>query len=139
MSEAIIGGVVAAFLWTLIVLIFWAARRRWSYSRLKGDYEARFKGSDEVQWTLKIRVMGRGNRLNVSGRNEAGATFRGDIVMSDELADSGRGHYYRDDAPDAFGFWEVQVVDARTILVHETFADPRNRVAVVTGYMWSRI
>jgi hypothetical protein len=59
--------------------------------------------------------------------------------MSDEFGKSGRGHYYRHDTPHAFGFWEVQVVDARTILVHETYAHPRVRVANVTGFVWTRV
>jgi hypothetical protein len=91
--EAIVSGLIAAFLWTLIVLVLWAARRWLRYFRLGGDYEGRMKGSDTIERTLKIRV--RGSRLRVSGRRSAdGATFRGDIVMSDDFAKSGRGHYY---------------------------------------------
>jgi hypothetical protein len=59
--------------------------------------------------------------------------------MSDQLAKSGRGHYYRHDVPGAFGFWDVQVVGPRTILVHETYAHPLDRVANVTGFVWSQI
>jgi hypothetical protein len=59
--------------------------------------------------------------------------------MSDEFARSGRGHYVRDDDRDAYGFLELQVVDDNTILVHETWAKPIDRIAVVEGYVWERI
>ena len=58
--------------------------------------------------------------------------------MSDELPGSGRGHSYRNDDPDAYGFLEMEGVDQDTILVHETYADPSFR-AVVSGFVWSRI
>lgn len=38
-----------------------------------------------------------------------------------------------------WGFWEVQVKDADTILVHTTYAHPTTEAAVAQGYVWERI
>jgi hypothetical protein len=58
--------------------------------------------------------------------------------MSDELSRSGRGHYVRVDDPEAFGFWEVQMVDDDTLLVLETFANEERR-EVTYGETWTRV
>jgi hypothetical protein len=46
-------GVVAAFVWTLIVLSFWAVRHWTRYFRLRGAYQGRMKGSDVLERTLR--------------------------------------------------------------------------------------
>jgi hypothetical protein len=42
------------------------------------------------------------------------------------------------DVPEAFGFWQVQLVDDRTLLVHETFANAERR-EVTYGLIWTRV
>ncbi len=123
-------------MWAVGLLAFWRARRWLRYHALDGDFDAKRKGSGEIEWRLSIKVVG--NRLVVTGRNDEGRSFRGEIVMSDELAGSGRGQYYRDDDPDAYGFWEVQVVNKDRILVHETYSRPSDLRAIVSGFAWIR-
>ena len=132
-----VAGLVVAILSYFAVFTYLRSRRWWWYHGLGGDFDAIPKAGTDLHWAVSVKV--KGNVLGVSGRNAEGVTFTGQIILSDELRGSGRGHYYRDENRHAYGFHEVQVVDNNTILVHETFAHPRDRRAVVSGYVWERI
>jgi hypothetical protein len=136
----VIAGVISAVLWTLAVFLFWWGRRRRRYAGLRGTFELRerFMPTHAVHWIASVTPSG--NRLEVRGSRPSDTgreTFRGEILMSDELSNSGRGHYVRDDEPDAFGFWQVQKVDDNTLLVLETFANEERR-KVTYGEIWTR-
>ena len=136
------GGVISAALWTLAALSLWRLRHRHRYEGLRGTFELRerFVAADvAVHWIAS--VIPSGNRLEVSGsrppRDVRHGTFRGEILMNDDLSDSGRGHYIRNDEPEAFGFWQVQKVNNDKLLVLVTFAN-EERGEVTYGEVWTR-
>jgi hypothetical protein len=66
--------------------------------------------------------------------------YGGEIVMNEQFIQSGRGQYtqaYDDDT--LWGFWDVQLKDADTILVHTTYVDARRNAEVVPAALWERI
>jgi hypothetical protein len=78
-----------------------------------------------------------GNVLRVA--SDAGPRqYGGEIVMSQQRLRSGRGHYSRllENGDWVWGLWDVQVALDRTLLVHETYAHPETKTAVVSGYLW---
>jgi hypothetical protein len=137
MSESLVVGLVVSAVWAVGLLALWRARRWVRYHGLHGSYQAMRKGTGQTEWLLTIARSG--NRLEVAGQDGERARFRAEIIMSDELPGSGRGHYFREDNPDAFGFLELQVVNSRRILVHETYADPKSFRSVVSGFVWTKI
>ena len=136
----VVGGLIATAAWTAIVVVAWRVRRWWRYHNLSGDFEARMKATDWIDWKIRIKV--RGNRLEVNAvdPHDRTRTFRGEIAMSDDVARSGRGYYVRNDESDAYGFYDIRVTDDDTILVIETWpkSDDGERRPVVSGYLWER-
>jgi len=115
----VIAGVISALLWTLAAPAIWWGRRRRRYGGLRGKFEVRqrFGPNRDVLWIASL--IPAGNRLQVSGaRPDSGRheSYQGEILMSEQLSNSGLGHYVRDDEPDAFGFWRIQMVDNDKLL-----------------------
>ena len=134
----VLGGVVATILWFTIVYPAWLMLVRWwRYHRLEGRFQARLRSTADVHWHLKIER--KRNRLVVNGVDpkDGERTWASDIVMNDDV---GRGTYFRNDDPDAFGFHELHL-KGDSIYVIETWVepDPAERRLVVSGYLWERI
>ena len=135
---AILTGVVAAAVWAAIVYSTGSGNAVLEFSPLADTYTVIRKLGDKPEpETTVIRV--RGNVLEVEPHNVPDAkSVRGEIVMSEQLRRSGRGQYdhVKTNGDQLFGFWDVQLKDDDTILVHTTFA--KDDAAVFTGYVWSR-
>ena len=122
--------------------ITWDQRRRrlkHSFGPLAGTYQSARKLTNEPErGTVSITV--KGNILGVRFGNLAeGESVTGEIAMNEQLPRSGRGHYWHlEGGLQMWGFWDVQAVDADTLLVHTTYANHLQPVAVVSGYVWSR-
>lgn len=133
----VLAGVVAAFIWTLIVAGYRVRRLKREFAPLSGTYRVTRKFTDQPQpETLSITV--KKNLLTVQSQGADGL-YSGLIAMSEEFPSSGRGHYqHAKDGAQLWGFWDVQRKDDDTLLVHTTFTKP-TQVAVVAGYEWERI
>ena len=93
---------------------------------------------ESQQETVSITVHGNVLRVEYDGLDDE-SIASGEIAMNEQLPSSGRGHY-RQDTPGrqrGWGFYDVQVIDDGTILVHSTFSDTSER-AVLTGWEWTR-
>jgi hypothetical protein len=136
----VVAGVVAAIIWALLVLAYRWWRRRQNFQHLQGIYGVTRKSTGESQpETVSICVHGNVLRVEYVGLDDEGIAS-GEIVMNEQLPSSGRGHY-RHDTPGrkrGWGFYDIQVVDDGTILVHSTFSDTSERAALV-GYEWTRV
>lgn len=59
--------------------------------------------------------------------------------MNRQLPTSGEGHYdHFEDDEQLWDFWNVQIKDDHTILVHTMYASTHD-TPVLQGYIWSRI
>jgi hypothetical protein len=137
---AVVTGVVAAGVWAALALALrWWLRKR-HFGPLAGTYTVTRKlGQTPEPDVVVIRVSG--NVLEVEALCVPNAeSVTGQIVMNEQLWRSGRGHYdhLKTNGDQLFGFWDVQVKDADTLLIHTTFVDQANHRAVVTGYVWRR-
>jgi hypothetical protein len=140
LAFALATGIGAAVIWALFAGYSAGGSVVRNFAPLAGPYSVRRKLSAAPEpETLTITV--RGNVLEVVALNVPGAqSVGGEIQMSDQLPRSGKGHYEHVelDGTQLWGFWDVQVKDAKTILVHTTFVDQPNHRAVVTGDLWTR-
>ena len=89
--------------------------------------------------TVSITV--KGNLLSVEFENLSdGELVTGQIAMNEQLPQSGEGLYWHvKDRAQLWGFWDIQVKDKNTILVHTTYTNHKTHTAVVSGFVWSRI
>lgn len=135
---AVLTGVVAAAAWAALVYFHREWRRSRDFGPLAGIYTVTRKlGAKPEEEITVIRV--RGNVLEMEQHNVPDArSVRGEIVMSEQLRGSGRGHYehVKLNGDRLFGFWDVQLTDDDAILVHTTFS--KADAAVFRGYVWSR-
>jgi hypothetical protein len=140
----VVAGVVAAIIWALLVLAYRWWRRQQNFKHLAGTYRVTRKSTGEPQpETVSISV--RGNVLGVEyeglvASDGVASAASGEIVMNEQLPSSGRGHYWQDTPGKArgWGFYDAQLVDDGTILVHQTFSDTSER-AVLVGYEWTPV
>src|SRR5262249_5302485 len=64
-----------------------------------------------------------------------GDSCEGQILMNEQLR--GAGHYWHmKGGKELWGFWDVQVRDPETILVHTTFVKAETLSVVVEGFRW---
>jgi len=136
--EGLIIGVGAAVAWAVIL---WAAR--WlrylrDYAGLSGQYRVEAKDPN-AKYPHRVLISARRNVLHVHFTElPEGDWVRGEIVMSEALRRTGRGHYehLKADEP-LWGFWDIQIAaDERTIFVHTTFANPPFAQPTVEGFRW---
>jgi hypothetical protein len=136
---AVIGGIVATAIWTLVwSVLVWDRRRRRlrrDFHRLAGEYEVteKFAASPEPYTAL---VTVRRNVLHVRWNNARPTeSVIGEIVMDEQIPKSGRGRYHQEfKGSEYWGFWDLQVEDD-SLLVHTTYADPQARM-VFAAYVW---
>ena len=135
-----------AIVWAGVTALWWFSLRHRRYRRLADSYRIRRKlEPDEVVCHL-LEVTVRGNTLRAESQDYDRGRYRATIVMSDDLRDTGRGHYtnFRD-GERLWGFLEVQVVrEDDTLHVHETYISHKHpgspeRQAVRSAYVWERI
>jgi hypothetical protein len=146
-------GVVAAFVWALLVVIGrWVARAH-RFGRFHGRYVVSDKydliptegtnapavASDgkERDWAV-IRV--RGAVLHVEYHTLAEEVATGEIAMDEGLSRVGRGSYVHPSVSgDGFGFWDVQTDGESNLFVHTTYVRAHAQGTVVQGYTWTRV
>ncbi|MFL5961792.1 MAG: hypothetical protein ACJ757_02720 [Gaiellaceae bacterium] len=131
---------MATIIWVFGVWLHRKQRFSRDFGRLSGTYRVMRKLADQPeQETVSIGVQR--NLLAVEfGDLEDGESVTGEIVMNEQLHGSGEGYYrHVKDGVQMWGFWDIQVKDATTILVHTTYANPKTYAAVVSGFVWSRI
>ena len=136
----VVAGVVATIIWALGAWIYRERRLRREFHPLTGTYRSTRKLTDQSEpETVSIRVSRNILLVEFEGIPD-GDSVTGEIAMNEQLPRSGRGQYFHvKDGAQLWGFWDIQVKDANTILVHRTYANPKNHTAVVSGFVWSRI
>lgn len=114
-----------------------AYRLHHEFAPLAGMYQVTRKLTDQPEpETVSISV--KKNFLTV--QSHGGEVYSGEIAMSEQLPASGKGQYqHSKGGTQLWGFWDVQLKDKDTILVHTTYADSQSHTAVVSGYVWKRI
>ena len=139
LAVGVVTGIVAALIWALIT---WEMRRRrleHDFGPLAGRYRMTRKFGSLPEHEIASIVVD-GHLLVVDWEQcDPGRVVHGEIEMNEQFPRSGRGHY--DDnavAEQLWGFWDVQVKDPDTILVHTTYATDLH-TSVVSGFVWSRI
>jgi hypothetical protein len=135
-AAGLVSGLVAAIVFELARSGYKRLRIRRALSGREGMYRIRPKLSKEP-WPNPLSIRVRGKVLVVTSEADS---YHGEIVMNDELITSGRGHYSQSfEGDQLWGFWDVQLGDARTILVHRHYADYKTREEVVSGLVWELI
>lgn len=140
----VVGGVVAGLIATGLLTAGSEIYRRWQFRRAlrpqAGDYRARWKYTAKVEpETLVITVEK--NRLIVTAK-DAADPYEGKIVMNEQFLQSGRGQYWQtktENGEKLWGTWDVQLLDAKTILVDRTHADPTEKKPIYAGFVWEKL
>lgn len=88
--------------------------------------------------TLEISVERNVLSVRFSEAPESHRSIHGEVMMNKQLRSSGEGHYdHIEDDEQMWGFWDVQVKDDDTILVHTEYASTDD-TPVRQGYIWRR-
>jgi hypothetical protein len=135
-----VAGVVAAVLWAAFIWLYRRWRLNHNFRRMTGMYRVTRKHANKSEQEL-VAIEVKGNVLSVSYENlPNGGAASGQIVMNEELRTSGAGHYeHLEDGVQMWGFYDVQLKDENTILVHVKYASHTEHREVVSGFVWSRI
>jgi hypothetical protein len=133
-------GLAAAVAWAVMVEAFHRGRQRKNYKHLGGAYESTRKFPSAISMPEHLEIVAKANRLTVRRLDAPeGDWTQGKIAMNERLHDSGQGHYANLKCGEQlFGFWDVQVLDDDTLLVHTTYANADDGM-VMQGYIWRRI
>lgn len=147
-AEVTTADVAAAFLVGLAASLAWASSTylidRWRMSRTFAKYAGPYRSWRKFptaagNWEeedLEITVAR--NVLSVRFSDKPNRDIHGEIVMNRRLPTTGRGQYdHVKDEEQLWGFWDVQVKDENTLLVHTTYASTIDTV-VLQGYIWTR-
>jgi hypothetical protein len=137
----VLAGVVASAIWWALA---WSDRRRRlrrDFGHLAGKYRVTRKLSDLPEpGTVLITVSGNTLRAHQFEGLPDGDSITGEISMNEHLPNTGRGHYaHVKGGKRLWGFWDIQVDDGDTLLVHTTYANYKTHVAVVSGFVWERL
>jgi hypothetical protein len=133
-------GTVSAALYAWIQAQRREMRIRSEFAELAGTYSMTRK-LGEAPEAERARVTTQGNVLNVVYIDvPRGDSVVGYIAMSEELTGRGEGYYdHVKRGQQLWGFWDVQVKDSSTILVHTTYAHPTDHRTVASAFVWQRI
>jgi hypothetical protein len=136
LGVAVLAGLLAAG-----IVVTW--RRLWWWLELRpltGRYRSTRKlASVSDPETATIRAAKNLLRVHFEGLDD-GDSIVGEIVMNEQLPRSGKGHYsHISKGEDLWGFWDLQVKDKRTLLVHTTYVDAETCREVVAAYVWDRL
>lgn len=143
--EEIIGGLIVG---VLAVIVWESGKHLWHRCRLRrefgdlaGDYIITRKLNPSAREAGIAHVGVNGSRLTVAFRDLGpGESITGEIEMNQSMPHSGRGQYHHlNGSQEMWGFWDVQVVPRKSLLVHTTYAHDREHYAVVSGFVWTRV
>ena len=132
----VVAGVVAAGLWASGERKLRLRRYKKAFGPLSGEFRVTPKLTEKPHPERAV-IKVRDNVLDVRlvGLPD-GDESKGEILMNDQLR--GAGHYWHlKGGKDLWGFWDVQVRDHKTILVHTTFV--KANTVVVEGFRWELI
>jgi hypothetical protein len=139
LGSGVVAGVIATGLWAAIV----EHRRRKGWERrvgpMAGEYRITRKLSSEPEPETLVVTVDK-NVLTVEARGAAWP-YRGEIVMGAQLPGRGAGHYRQrlEDGSLLWGAWEIQQLDADTVVEDRTYASHSKHEAVVSGFVWERV
>ena len=137
----VVAGVVAIGTWALLA----SCRRRWRnhrhFGRLSGRYRITKKVVKEPPVeTASIRVKGSVLMVEYEALPNRDGSVTGEIAMMELFPRSGEGHYSDTrDGKQLWGFWELQVKDDDTLLVHTSYANHKTLALTVEGFVWTRV
>jgi hypothetical protein len=136
----VVAGVLATVIWVVGVWLYRRHRFKHDFGSLNGRYRSTRKLGDQPEpETVSISVEENLLAVVFEGLPD-GESVSGQIAMNAQLPRSGEGNYWHIKAGEQlWGFWEIQVKDADTILVHRTYASHKTHQAVVSGFVWSRV
>ncbi|MDX6480663.1 MAG: hypothetical protein QOG85_1173 [Gaiellaceae bacterium] len=129
-------GIVAAGLWAFGERKLRQRRYEGAFGSLSGEFRVTPKLTDKPhRETAVINVRDNVLDVRLAGLPDGDAS-EGEILMNEQLR--GAGHYWhRKGGADLWGFWDVQVRDDKTILVHTTFV--KDTTVVVEAFRWELI
>ena len=137
---AIATGLVAAAAWAVLTYAIERLRVESTFRKYAGVYIETRKFPIPGQYHREmLRITVRQNVLRVVFVESPGRSIQGEIVMNRQLSTSGEGQY--DDVKEQeqlWGFWDVQVKDKNTLLVHTSYASTHDTQAL-QGYIWRRL
>src|SRR3954451_18738552 len=135
------GGVVAGLIATAIWVFVDRSRRFIRVRRKFGRYAGCYLIAGKEELTPRperVAIEVKGNVLAIEFENlPPGDSVSGRIVMDELLR--GEGHYrHVKGGVQLWGFWDIQVRDKRTLLVHTTFSRSGTDTLVLEGFRWER-
>jgi signal transduction histidine kinase len=134
---ALLVGTVAAAIWSLLVWTYFRQRNRRQFEGLAGTYRMRRKSEDESAVGSLVTIKVRDRVLSLtSDENLTLGPLVGEVLMSQEIPNHGTG-FYNHTAGIGWGFWELQVKDKDTLLVHTQWTNTSEQL-VVTGWRMVR-
>lgn len=137
LAGGVLAGVIATAVWALGLWWVEAHRFERAFARLSGHHEVRRKQSSSLE-PYTVVVTAKGSVLDVRYDGWRDGSCEGEIVMNRERR--GAGHYSSvKKGKQLWGFWDVQVTDAGTVLVHEIYAKEETKTQIVSGYRWTRL
>ena len=129
---------MATALWTAVVVFFQRWRLWHQLHQLNGTYQVTPKGATQPDPEESVVIRVDKNLLVVDYRGLAGGeSAQGQIAMNEHLPASGRGLYTH--GHNLWGFWDVQVKDTKTLLVHTSYFNAELNALVVAGYVWRQL
>jgi hypothetical protein len=133
-------GLAAVVVWEVGRWLWRWIRLRREFGDLAGIYVVTRKLNPSAREDGIAHIDVSGSRLTVTFRDlKAGESISGEIGMNESMPRNGRGQYHHLDGGDEmWGFWDVQVVPPKSLLVHTTYAHDREHHAVVSGFVWTR-
>ena len=143
--EEIVGGLIvgvaAVIVWESGKQLWRCNRLRHEFGHLAGDYIITRKLNPSSCEDGIARINVNGSRLTVTYQDlKPGESITGEIEMNESMPRSGRGQYHHiDGSKEMWGFWDVQVVPRKSLLVHNTYAHDREHYAVVSGFVWTQV
>jgi hypothetical protein len=135
---AVVAGLGATAIWVVCGRAREIFRLRRKFDRYAGRYSVTRKQETKRE-PFEVVVSVAGNVLDLTMEKlPSGDSGGGRILMDEQLR--GEGHYWRiKKGEQLWGFWDVQVRDDRTLLLHETYSKAQIKTLVLSGFRWERV
>ncbi len=138
-SIAIVTGLLASGAWALGRAGIYRCCVWRRYRNVGGTYREERKFPLATPETNYLTIKRNKDVLVVDFDELPGRSIHGRIVMNRHLASSGEGHYdHLQDKQQLWGFWNVQLNEDGSFLVHTTYASDEDTL-VLQGYIWTPV
>ena len=136
-SGGVLAGLIATGIWVAGEHLRRFRRLIRTFGQYAGSYSVTEKERGDPR-RERVAITVKGNVLAAQFENlPPGEEASGRIIMDGQLR--GEGHYWHvKDGAQLWGFWDVQVRDDRTLLVHTTYAMSGTARLAVEGFRWER-